>query len=79
MTKLRATDLQKFYNEKLQKGRTRSGTALSSSYVKHMHIIIRGALKQAVKENILIRNVADATSPPKIKNSEMKILTELTA
>jgi integrase len=44
--------------------------------VRYFHAIIRQALQQAVREGILPRNVADATSPPVIRNKQMRPLTE---
>lgn len=77
LSKLCASLLQNFYNEKLNKGRAKDGSSLSAQYVRHMHIIIRGALQQAVTEGLIIKNTADATKPPKVKgNQEMNILTE---
>jgi hypothetical protein len=34
-----------------------------------------GALKQAVKLEMLARNVADAATPPRLKDDEVEILT----
>ena len=41
-----------------------------------MHTIIREAIQQAYKENLIPRNVADATNPPTVKNKGMRPLTE---
>jgi len=76
MAKLQAHMLQTFYNEKLEKGRTDGKGGLSTRVVRYLHVIIRQALQQAVKEGLLPRNVADATSPPTVKNKEMRPLTE---
>jgi integrase len=76
MSKLQANTLQAFYNEKLTSGRTDGQGGLSTRIVRYFHAIIRQALQQAVKEGLLARNVADATSPPTIKNKQMQPLTE---
>jgi len=76
MAKLQAHMLQTFYNEKLEKGRADGKGGLSTRVVRYLHVIIRQALQQAVKEGLLPRNVADATSPPTVKNKEMRPLTE---
>ncbi|MCL5981376.1 MAG: site-specific integrase [Firmicutes bacterium] len=76
MAKLQANMLQNFYNEQLENGRADGTGGLSTRMVRYMHAIIRQALQQAVKEGILIRNVADATSPPVIKNKQMRPLAE---
>lgn len=76
MAKLQAHMLQAFYNEKLEKGRADGKGGLSTRMVRYLHVIIRQALQQAVKEGLLPRNVADATSPPTVKNKEMRPLTQ---
>lgn len=76
LTKLQAHMLQSFYNEKLEKGRADGKGGLSTRMVRYLHAIIRQALQQAVKEGLLARNVADATSPPTVKNKQMRPLTE---
>lgn len=76
MAKLQANMLQSFYNQKLEKGRAHGEGGLSTRSVRYLHAIIREALQQAVKEGLLARNVADATSPPTVKNKQMRPLTE---
>ncbi|MCL6472540.1 MAG: site-specific integrase [Firmicutes bacterium] len=76
LAKLQAHMLQAFYNEKLEKGRVDGKGGLSTRMVRYLHVIIRQALQQAVKEGLLPRNVADATSPPTVKNKQMRPLTE---
>ncbi|MBT9156282.1 MAG: Transposase [Firmicutes bacterium] len=76
MAKLQANMLQAFYNEKLANGRADGKGGLSTRLVRYLHAVIRQALQQAVKEGLLQRNVADATSPPTIKNKQMRPLTE---
>ena len=76
LAKLQPHALQNFYNEKLKSGRVDGKGGLSTRAVRYFHAIIRQALQQAVKEGILPRNVADATSPPVIQNKQMQPLTE---
>lgn len=76
MAKLQAHMLQSFYNGKLAAGRADGKGGLSTRMVRYLHAIIRQALEQAVKEGLLVRNVADATSPPTVKNKQMRPLTE---
>jgi len=68
--------LQAFYNEKLANGRQDGQGGLSSRTTRYLHVIIREALEQALKEGFVMRNVADATSPPVIRNKAMQPLTE---
>lgn len=76
LAKLQANMLQGFYNEKLESGRHDGKGGLSSRAVRYLHTIVRQALQQAVKENLITRNVADATSPPSVKNKQMRPLAE---
>lgn len=85
LAKLQAHNLQAFYNEKLASGRISVGkhegtekqdSGLSTRVVRYFHAVIREALQQAVKEGLLPRNVADATSPPAMKHKPMRPLTE---
>jgi integrase len=76
LAKLQANTLQAFYNDKLTSGRADGKGCLSARMVRYFHAIIRQALQQAVKEGLLHRNVADATSPPTIKNKQMQPLSE---
>jgi integrase len=76
LAKLQANTLQAFYNDKLTSGRVDGQDGLSTRMVRYLHVIIRQALQQAVKEGLLSRNVADAASPPTIKNKQMRPLSE---
>lgn len=76
LAKLQAHMIQSFYNEKLTSGRKDGRGGLSTREVRYFHAIIHGALEQAVKEGLLARNVAAATSPPTVKNKPMRPLTE---
>lgn len=76
LAKLQPHMLQAFYNEKLENGRADGKGGLSTRMVHYCHTIIHQALKQAVKEGLLPRNPAEATSPPAVKNKQMRPLTE---
>jgi integrase len=47
--------------------------SLSNNTVVQLHRILREALSHAVKWGILTRNVADATSPPKVQRNQVKM------
>jgi integrase len=68
LAKLQASDLQLVYNQKVQDG-------LSSRTVHYIHQIINGALKQALKEQKIIRNVNEATELPPLRYKEIQPLT----
>jgi integrase len=52
------------YREKLDSG-------LSAATVRKMHSILRKALKQAVLDGLIPRNVCDAVKPPKVERKEI--------
>jgi integrase len=53
-----------FYREKLDSG-------LSAATVRKMHGVLRKALKQAVVDGLIPRNVCEAVKPPKIERKEI--------
>ncbi len=53
-----------FYREKLDSG-------LSSATVRKMHSVLRKALKQAVLDGLVPRNVCEAVKPPKVERKEI--------
>lgn len=67
LPKLHALTLQKLYAEKLASG-------LSARTVRLIHATIRKALDQAVKWQILPRNVAAAVNPPRQERKEIQAL-----
>jgi len=69
ITELKPQQLQKLYAEKLSSG-------LSARTVQIIHVVIHKALKNAVRTNLLNRNVADAVDKPKIQRTEMHPMTE---
>ncbi|MEH7275086.1 tyrosine-type recombinase/integrase, partial [Neobacillus vireti] len=72
IAKLHPSHLQEYYSQKLVNGK-KDGLGLSAQSVKHHHRLIHKALKDAVKWQFLVRNVAQAVTPPKIKKIEMQI------
>ena len=69
LTELKPQHLQNLYSEKLSSG-------LSARTVQLCHVAIHKALKNAVRINLLSRNVADAVQKPKIQRPEMHPMTE---
>ncbi len=66
---LRPEHLQKLYKEKKESG-------LSSRTVRYVHSIMHAALKQAVKNQLILRNPTEATSPPKMEQREITAMTK---
>jgi integrase len=72
--KLQPLHLQEYYTLKMEDGRTDGNGGLSAQSVKHHHRLISKAVRDAVKWQFVIRNVAEAVNPPKPKKQEMKTL-----
>ncbi|MGE5483792.1 MAG: tyrosine-type recombinase/integrase [Ignavibacteriales bacterium] len=75
LRRLQPSHLQGFINERLQNGRVDGRGGLSPKSVRNMHTIIYGALKQAVREQLIPRNPAEAVKLPKRKRREIRPLT----
>jgi integrase len=71
---LQPEQLQLFYNDLLESGRADGKGGLSNKTVREVHSVIHGALKQAVKNNLVIRNAAEATAPPRKIKHEMQTI-----
>ncbi|GAW28546.1 site-specific integrase [Carboxydocella sp. ULO1] len=65
---LRTDHLQKLYNDKLKEGK-------SPQTIHHIHKVIHGALTQAIKNKLLIHDVSQAVTLPKIKRKEINVLS----
>lgn len=72
LQKLQPNHVQAVYTKKLSGGRKdrRSG-GLSPRTVRYLHTILHSALRQAVKWNMVSRNVCDATDPPRFTRQPM--------
>jgi integrase len=69
LEKLTAMQLEKLYRQKLD-------TGLSARRVRYIQVTIRKALKDAVRLQLLSRNVADAAIPPRPVKTEIEPLTQ---
>jgi integrase len=72
LTKLRPEQISAAYTNALVTGRRNGSGGLSPRTVHHMHRILRQALDQAVRWNLLVRNPADAVKPPKVERTPMQ-------
>ncbi len=68
LDKLSPQQLQRLYAERLENGS-------SAATVHHLHATIHKALKQAVRWNLVARNVAELVDPPRITPHEMMTLS----
>lgn len=76
LAKLAPLHVQAYYTEALQKGRRDGSGGLSAKTVLHLHRLLREALQQAVRWQLVVRNVADAVEPPRPVRKEMRALDE---
>jgi integrase len=60
LQELRPDHIQRVYNKKLKEG-------LSPRSVRYIHQVLHGALKQAMKNNYVYRNVSEATDLPPLE------------
>jgi integrase len=65
---LRLDQVQRFYNGK-------QDARLSARTVRYLHTVLHGALKQAMKNQLVVRNVSEATTLPGGKTRKMHPLT----
>jgi integrase len=74
---LTATRLNEFYASLISEGRRDGNGGLAPKTVRYLHGIIRKALAEAARWNLLQRNVADQADPPTIRSTapEMKTWT----
>jgi integrase len=70
LSALRPSDLQRLYARLLEQPLA-SGQPLATRTVKHVHVVLHGALKQAVKWGEAARNVCDAVDPPRVVEREL--------
>ena len=73
---IRPLHLQNFYEKLLLEGRKDKKGGLSARTVLSIHRIIYSSLHQAVKWQLVIRNVADSVEPPKASKYKASYLTD---
>lgn len=72
LTKLKPAQISAGYAKALSTGRRDGSGGLSPRTVTHMHRVLKQALGQAVRWELLTRNPADAVDPPKVEWVPMK-------
>jgi len=73
LTKLQAMAISGAYAAALTNGRRSGVGGLSPRTVLHIHRVLKQALKQAVRWQMLSRSPADHVDPPRVERSEMKV------
>ena len=74
LIRLQPYDIQGFYGWTLKSGRKDGKGGLSARTVHHFHRVLYESLKYAVKQELLIRNPAEAVDPPRPSDREMTAL-----
>ncbi len=75
LQKLLPTHIQSYYTKKLQEGRRDKKGGLSARTVQYHHRVLRESLQHALKWQMIHRNPADATEPPKPEKPSIHPLT----
>jgi integrase len=75
VTKLQPAQISSAYAKVLADGRRKGDGGLSPRTVHHMHRVLRQALQQALRWNLLARNPADAVRPPKVERKPILTLS----
>lgn len=73
---LRPLHIQEYYAAALRSGRVDGRGGLSAQTVLHHHRVLREALQQALRWQLLARNPADAVEPPRPPHRETVVLTD---
>jgi integrase len=80
LTKLQPAHISTAYAKALASGHRQGRGGLSPRTVTHMHRVLREALQQALRWQLLARNPADAVRPPKVERKQVNVLdTDATA
>lgn len=68
--------LQRFIREQYLHGNLKTGGELSEKTVRNIYLMIHAVLAQAVKNELVIKNVAESVVLPKVKHREIVVLTK---
>jgi integrase len=72
LTKLRPMQISDAYAKALSSGHRKGKGGLAPNTVRYMHVILKAAMRHAVRWQILARNPVDAVDPPKIERATMR-------
>jgi integrase len=72
--KLKPADVERWHTTLMTSGRKDGGGALSPRMVRHAHRVLSKALKEGMRHDLVVRNVAASESPPKIDADEITVL-----
>ena len=75
LAQLQPQQIQQYYGYALTEGRVDRKGGLSPRTMLHIHRVLFEALKYAVRQGFLIRNIAELVDPPRAKKPKMRTLT----
>jgi integrase len=75
LQKLKPIHVKEWLSAQVTSGSRRSGP-LTGRTVRVPYLVLHGALQEAVKLDLVARNVAEVVAPPKIETAEIEILTQ---
>ena len=75
LAKLLPAHLTAMYADKRESGRRDGKGGLAPRSVRHLHVVMHEALDFAVKQQMIVRNVADAVDAPRFTHKEMTTWT----
>jgi integrase len=74
LQKLKPAHIKDWLSRMIRSGSRKNGP-LTARTVRHAYRVLHAALEEAVKLDLLARNVADAVAPPKVGADEVEILS----
>jgi integrase len=73
LQKLKPTDVKDWLSKMMRQGSRKNGP-LTARTVRHAYRVLRASLDEAVKLDLLARNVAGAVAPPRLESDAVEIL-----
>jgi integrase len=74
LQKLKRADIENWHTTLIAKGRKDGEGGLSARMVGHCHRVLSKALKEAMRFDLVIKNVASTERPPKVDAEEVQIV-----
>jgi integrase len=74
LQRLRPFDLEQWHSTLKERGRKNGKAGLSARTIAHAHRVLRKALNEAARNDLIFRNVAAIQGPPSIGGDEVSIL-----
>ena len=79
LQKLRAQDIEEWHTTLRTSGRVKGGGGLAPRTIGHAHRVLGKALADAVRNEVVVKNVTTTQSAPKVDGDEMVIVKDVPA